>query len=131
MHHKLQVGRLAGSMPAVNNRNSNICVYSQSINEYIFDPISYHDLRFTFQPTDGPATNRRLLELAESALRARHVMDVDAQDAARASVNVTLDPQLLSRLAAIVGANNTLTAHRTVELSNRSLRAQDLEPGVC
>lgn len=43
----------------------------------------------------------------------------------RASVNVTLDGQLLPRIAACVGATTLLTAHRLVDLSRRHLKARD------
>ena len=44
-------------------------------------------------------------------------------DAARASVNVNLNPNLLSNLAAKVNAPRSLTVHRVVDLS----RASDVE----
>ncbi|KAL1525345.1 hypothetical protein AB1Y20_020205 [Prymnesium parvum] len=44
----------------------------------------------------------------------------------RASVNVTLDEQLLPRLAACVGATTSLTAYRRVDLSRRELTPQDI-----
>lgn len=40
---------------------------------------------------------------------------------ARASVNVNVDPALLSRLAARVGANSFLTVHRLIDLSRSGL----------
>ena len=40
-------------------------------------------------------------------------------DAARASVNVNLNPNLLSRLAAKVGAPRSLTVHRVADLSRQ------------
>ena len=49
-------------------------------------------------------------------------------DAARASVNVTLDPQLLPRLASLVGAQQFLTAYRTIDLANKGLQAEDMAP---
>ena len=47
-------------------------------------------------------------------------------DAARASVNVTLDPQLLPRLAALVGAQQFMTSYRNIDLANCGLTAEDV-----
>ena len=47
-------------------------------------------------------------------------------DAARASVNVTLDPQLLPRLATLVGAQQIMTSYRNIDLANRGLTAEDV-----
>ena len=47
-------------------------------------------------------------------------------DAARASVNVTLDPQLLPRLATLVGAQQFMTSYRNIDLANRGLTAEDV-----
>ena len=47
-------------------------------------------------------------------------------DAARASVNVTLDPQLLPRLASLVGAQQFLTSYRNIDLANCELTANDV-----
>ena len=47
-------------------------------------------------------------------------------DAARASVNVTLDPQLLPRLASLVGAQQFLTSYRSIDLANCSLTPDDV-----
>ena len=48
-------------------------------------------------------------------------------DPSRASVNVQLDPTLLPRLAARVGASSFLTAHRRVDLSKKGLHAKDCQ----
>lgn len=48
-------------------------------------------------------------------------------DAARASVNVTLDPQLLPRLASLVGAQQFMTSYRNVDLANCGLTPDDVE----
>ena len=40
-------------------------------------------------------------------------------DAARASVNVSLDPELLTRLAARIGTGQTLRTHASIDLSSR------------
>ena len=52
-----------------------------------------------------------------------------AQDAARASVNVTLDPQLMARLAQRIGTQSYMTATRTLDLASQGLSVADLGPG--
>ena len=52
-----------------------------------------------------------------------------AQDAARASVNVTLDPQLMARLAQRIGTQSYMTATRTLDLASRGLGVAELGPG--
>jgi Ran GTPase-activating protein (RanGAP) involved in mRNA processing and transport len=50
-------------------------------------------------------------------------------DPGRASVNVTLDPDLLTRLAACIGAGQTLTTYSEIDLASRGLTAADIAEG--
>jgi len=50
-------------------------------------------------------------------------------DPGRASVNVSLDPNLLTRLAARIGAGQTLTTYSEIDLASRGLTAADLADG--
>ena len=49
--------------------------------------------------------------------------------AARASVNVSLDPNLLTRLAARIGASQTLTNYVEIDFASHDLTAVELSPG--
>ena len=62
-----------------------------------------------------PATNRHQCHAGSARVAAR--MSALHGEPTRASVNVALDPTLLSRLAARVGAPRGLTVHKLVDLS--------------